>query len=176
MKELNFETPDISIIKSIKSGIKIIINNIKTISLGLAIPTLLFALIATVTICGNVGVVKIDYNHYMPYHEISEWFLAKYIIGNIGLRCLVHAMARLHIPLFIQLRQRKKGFLRQDIAHKRLFLFRTPFHTILPACIHCIRNNRRDTRIHKHNGQRMAVDSLYNICGFRFRSVVHLRL
>lgn len=83
MKELNFETPDISIIKSIKSGIKIIINNIKTISLGLAIPTLLFALIATVTICGNVGVVKIDYNHYMPYHEISEWFLAKYIIGTL---------------------------------------------------------------------------------------------
>lgn len=83
MKELNFETPDISIIKSIKSGIKIIINNIKTISLGLAIPTLLFALIATVTICGNVGVVKIDYNHYMPYHEISELFLAKYIIGTL---------------------------------------------------------------------------------------------
>ena len=83
MKELNFETPDISIIKSIKSGIKIIINNIKTISLGLAIPTLLFALIVTVTICGNVGVVKIDHNHYMPYHEISEWFLAKYIIGTL---------------------------------------------------------------------------------------------
>lgn len=83
MKELNFETPDISIVKSTKAGIKTVVINIKVISRRLAVLTLLTALAVTFTVCGNVGIVKVDYNYYIPYHEISTIYVLKYIVGTV---------------------------------------------------------------------------------------------
>lgn len=82
MKEFDLDVPNISIIKGFRNGIKSVSSNIKSIFKNIAILTAIMALAVMVTAGGNIGVVKVDYINYMPYHEISTLYLAKYIIGT----------------------------------------------------------------------------------------------
>lgn len=83
MKEHDIEEYDKSVYECIKNGINLIVHNPKTVFVNLCLPTVLIALAITITIGGNIGVVKMDYVNYMPYHVISEVYVAKYIIGVI---------------------------------------------------------------------------------------------
>ena len=82
MKEFDFDVPNTSIVKSMKNGIKLISSSKKDIFKNIAILTFITALAVTITVGGDIGIVKVDYINYAPYHEISTVYLAKYIIGT----------------------------------------------------------------------------------------------
>lgn len=82
MKETDIEMPDISLVRSVKTGIRAVAGSAKALARGLAAPALLTAAAVTATICGETGEVKVDPNLYVPYHELSWLYIAKYVGGT----------------------------------------------------------------------------------------------
>lgn len=77
----------------IKEELKFCIGNLKGIARKLLLPSLLIALVAVLTLGGNVGVVRVDYISYVPYHEVGMWRFVAYAAGGAALLLLVIAWA-----------------------------------------------------------------------------------
>lgn len=75
----------------IKDELKFCVGNAREIARKLLLPSLLITLVAVLTLGGNVGVVKVDYLSYIPYHEIGTWSFVAYAAGCAALLLLAVA-------------------------------------------------------------------------------------
>lgn len=84
-KTVEESASEVSLVNSLKGGLQFFVSHVAMAVKALLVVSIVAALVAAATFCGDIGTVKMDYITYMPFHNISMAQFVAYVAGVLVL-------------------------------------------------------------------------------------------